>query len=38
MLKNRSEIQQTHFMFSNFSPENRAVSEIMWKNMAKEGK
>ena len=24
---------KTHFMFSNFSSENRAVYEIMWKNM-----
>jgi len=26
--------QNTHFMFSNFSPEKRVVYEIMWKNMA----
>jgi len=25
--------QNTHFVFSNFFPENRAVYEIMWKNM-----
>jgi hypothetical protein len=24
---------KTHFMFNNFFPENRAVYEIMWKNM-----
>jgi hypothetical protein len=25
---------KTHFMFSNFFPENRAVDEIMWKNIS----
>jgi hypothetical protein len=24
--------QNTHFIFSNFFPENHAVDEIMWKN------
>jgi hypothetical protein len=24
---------KTHFMFSNLFPENRAVYEIMWRNM-----
>jgi hypothetical protein len=28
------ENQTTHFMFNNFLSENRAVYEIMWKNMA----
>jgi hypothetical protein len=27
------ENQNTHFMFSTFFPENRAVYEIMWKNV-----
>jgi hypothetical protein len=27
------ETQNTHFMFNNFPPENRAVYEIMSKNM-----
>jgi hypothetical protein len=27
------EIQNTRFMFNNFFYENRAVHEIMWKNM-----
>jgi hypothetical protein len=27
------ENQNTHFLFSNFFPENRAVYEIMWKNV-----
>ena len=30
--KNYRENQNTHFVFSNFFPENRAVHEIMWKN------
>jgi hypothetical protein len=25
--------KNTHFTFNNFFPENRAVYEIMWKNM-----
>jgi hypothetical protein len=25
--------QNTHFMFNNFFSENRAVYEMMWKNM-----
>ena len=28
------ENQNTHFVFSNFYSANRAVYEIMWKNMA----
>jgi hypothetical protein len=31
--KSCRENQSTHFMFNNFFPENRAVYEIMWKNM-----
>jgi hypothetical protein len=33
--KNRRENQNTHFMFNtfSFSSENRALYEIMWKNM-----
>jgi len=27
------ENQDTQFIFNTFSPENRAVYEIMWKNM-----
>jgi hypothetical protein len=27
------ENQNTHFMFSNFFPENHEVYEIMWQNM-----
>jgi hypothetical protein len=31
--------QNTHFMFSNFfSPENRAVYEVMWKNVVEPDK
>jgi hypothetical protein len=26
---------KTHFIFNNVFPDNRAVYEIMWKNMAK---
>ena len=29
--KSCTENQNTHFVFSNFPPENRAVYEIMWK-------
>jgi len=25
---------KTHFMFNNFFPENCAIYELMWKNMA----
>jgi hypothetical protein len=32
--KNCRENQNAHFILSNFSPENRAVYEIMWKNTA----
>ena len=32
--KTCTENQNTHFMFSNVFPENRAVYEIMWKNTA----
>jgi len=31
--KSCTENQNTHFVFSNFFSENRAVYEIMWKNM-----
>jgi hypothetical protein len=30
--KSHRENQNTHFMFSNFVSENRAVCEIMWKS------
>jgi hypothetical protein len=30
--KRRREIQNTHFMFDYFFPENRAVYEVMWNN------
>jgi len=34
-----TENQNTHFVFSNFfSPENRAVHEIMWKNIVEPGR
>jgi hypothetical protein len=36
--KSCRENQNTHFMFSNFLPENRAVYEVTWKNMAQPGK
>jgi hypothetical protein len=29
---------KTHFVFNKFSPENRAVCEIMWKNMVQRGR
>ena len=28
--------QNTHFVFSNFFPENRAVYEIMWENVVEQ--
>jgi hypothetical protein len=31
--KRRRENQNTHFVFSNFFPENRAVYGVMWKNI-----
>jgi len=31
--KHSGENQNTHFMLNNFFSENRAVYEIMWKNM-----
>jgi hypothetical protein len=31
--KSCRETQNTHFIFSNFFPENPAVYEIMWKNV-----
>jgi hypothetical protein len=31
--KSCTEKQNTHFMFSNFFPENCAIYEIMWKHM-----
>jgi len=37
--KNCRENRNAHFMFSNFfSPENRAVFEIMWKNVVEPGR
>jgi len=27
------EVQNTHFIINNFFPENRAIYEIMWKNV-----
>jgi hypothetical protein len=32
------EYQNTHFVFNNFFFENRAVYEVMWKNIAKPDK
>ena len=32
------EIQNTHFMFSNFFFENRAIYEIMWNNKVERGR
>jgi hypothetical protein len=32
------ENQNTHFMSDNFSPENRAFHEIMWKNIVEPEK
>ena len=29
---------KTHFVFSNFLSENRAIYEIMWENMAERGR
>ena len=29
---------KTHFVFNNFFYENRAVDEIMWKNIAERGR
>ena len=29
---------KTHFVFSNFFLENRAVYEIMWKNLVERGR
>jgi hypothetical protein len=31
------EISKTHFVFSNFFPENLAVYEIMWKDIVQRG-
>jgi hypothetical protein len=31
--KSRRENENTHSIFNNFFPKNRAVYEIMWKNM-----
>jgi hypothetical protein len=36
--KSCTENQNTHFMFSNFFFENRAVYEIMWKNIVEWGR
>jgi hypothetical protein len=35
--KSCTENQDTHFMFHNFFPENRAVYEIMWKHKVGQG-
>jgi hypothetical protein len=35
--KNCRENQNTHFMFSSFFVENRAVYEIMWENILEGG-
>jgi hypothetical protein len=32
------ENQSTHFIFSNFYYENRAIYEIMWKNIVERGR
>jgi len=36
--KSCTENQNTHFVFSNFPPENRAVYEIMWKKYCTAGR
>jgi hypothetical protein len=36
--KNCRKNRNTHFMFSNFFPENLAVYEIMWKNIVERGR
>jgi hypothetical protein len=36
--KSCGENQNTQFMFSNFFSENRAVDEIMWKNVVEPEK
>jgi len=38
--KSRRENQNTHFVFSNFSffSENRALYEILWKNVLERGR
>jgi len=36
--KSCRENQNTHFVFNNFSSKNRAVCEIMWKNIVEPGK
>jgi len=35
--KSCTENQNTHFMFNNAMFENRAVDEIMWKNIVEPG-
>ena len=36
--KSCREIQNTHFLFTNFFFDNHAVYEIMWKNTAERGR
>jgi len=36
--KSCTENQNTHFVFSNLFPENRAVYEIMWENIVERGR
>jgi hypothetical protein len=36
--KSCRENQNTHFVFSNFSSENRAVYETIWKNIVEPGR
>jgi hypothetical protein len=36
--KNCTENQNTHFVFSNVSLDNRSFYEIMWKNIVERGK
>ena len=36
--KNFTENQNTHFVFSNVPFDNRAVYEIMWKNIVERGR
>ena len=33
-----TENQNTHFVFSNFFPQNRTIYEIMWKNIVERGR
>jgi hypothetical protein len=36
--ENRTENQNTHFIFTIFFPENRVISMIMWKNTVQWGR